>query len=237
MARRMSSGFAPAVAANCRVPAAGTVAPLAIDAFGERSGIYGLGKGLFMSGRDCGIGVVAEHAVVGDGAAEVVVIRTVVAGVHGPVAALLGVPGQGQLDQRIGGGTVQIRARVIAGPHDVVDLLLHHVDLLAGGIELVATLKVLPVALEHGEVAVRRLMVEGVLAGEILYGEFRRGAIEGSSHAGAAVGFPYVFMTAGTEGGVAALRADNCRQAGCRQGCGENSCQPPIWSQHHAWPY
>ena len=189
----MSSRFAPAVAANLRVTAAGTVAPLTIDAFRERSGIHGLGERLLVTRRNRGIRVVAEHAIVRDGAAEAVVIRTVVARVHRPVAALLGVPGQRQFDQRIAGGSMQVRARVIAGAHDVVDLLLHHVDLLAAGIELVAALIIFPVALKHREVAVRRLMVEGVLVGEIFHHGLWRGAIEGSSHAGAAVGLPHVF--------------------------------------------
>ncbi len=45
---------------------AGAVAALAIDAFGERAGVEGLGAGLVVAGGDLRVGVVAEHALVGD---------------------------------------------------------------------------------------------------------------------------------------------------------------------------
>ncbi len=69
---------------------------------------------------------------------------------------------------------MQIRARVITGSHDEVDLLLHHIDLFAREIDLVTALIVFAVALKHGEIAVRRLVVKGIVLGEVFY-RVRRG--------------------------------------------------------------
>jgi hypothetical protein len=80
------------------------------------------GERLVMSRRDVRISIVAEHAVVPDLAAEAFVIGAVVARVHGPVAALFGVPGKRQFDQRVAKCPVQVGARVGAGPYDEVSI-------------------------------------------------------------------------------------------------------------------
>src|SRR5207247_4028797 len=72
--------------------APGAVAPLAIDAFGQRTLIYRLGKRHVVSCRDLWISVVAEHAVIRNLPAEAFVIAPVVTRIPSPVAALYGVP-------------------------------------------------------------------------------------------------------------------------------------------------
>src|SRR5213079_1667504 len=109
------------------------VAPLAIDAFGQRTLIYRLGKRHVVSCRDLWISVVAEHAVIRNLPAEAFVIAPVVTRIHSPVAALFGVPSERKLDQVVARGPVQVYARVVAGTHDEIDLLLHDVDLPAIG--------------------------------------------------------------------------------------------------------
>src|SRR5579872_3184258 len=91
------------------------------------------------------IGVVAEHAVVADQPPPALMIRPVVAGIHGPVAALFGIPGQRQLDQGIPRGSVQIRAGVIAGANNEVDFGFRHVGLPAVVVDLVLALEIFPV--------------------------------------------------------------------------------------------
>src|SRR5260370_15942423 len=115
-----------------------------------------------MSRRDLRISVVTEHAIVSYGTAEAVMIGTVVARVHRPVASFFGVPPEWHFDQRAAAGPMQVRACVISGSHDVVDLLLHHIDWLAREVDLVAALVVFAIAPEHGEVAVRWLVVKGI---------------------------------------------------------------------------
>ena len=154
MALRMSRGVAPAVFATCDVAAAGSVTSLAIDPFRQRILVDRLGKRLVMAGRDLRIPVVAEHALVGDRAAEAIVIGTVVTRIHRPVASLFGVPGQRKLDQRVAAGPMQICASVIAGAHDEVDALFHDVDFPAREIDLMAALIILAIAQEHREIAV-----------------------------------------------------------------------------------
>ena len=72
---------------------AGAVAALAIDALGERAGVEGLGAGIVVAGGNLRVGVVAEHALVGDRAVGENVVA-IVAGAHGPVAAVLGIPAE-----------------------------------------------------------------------------------------------------------------------------------------------
>jgi hypothetical protein len=116
------------------------VAALAIDTFGQISRIDWLREWLFVPGWNPRIGIMAEHAIVGDGPAEPFVIRTVVTGIHGPIAAVLEIPCQGEFDESIASGSGDVRPRVAAGAHDVFDALLHHVDLAALGVELVPPL-------------------------------------------------------------------------------------------------
>ena len=106
IALRISSRLRPALSRQLDMPTSRAMTPLAIDAFRKRPRINGFGERLLVSGRNSRIGVVAEHAIVGDRAAETVMVRPIVARVHRPVAALLGVPSQRQFDQRIGARSV-----------------------------------------------------------------------------------------------------------------------------------
>ena len=92
MAARMASSSAPAVWRR-DVVAAGSVAALAIDAFGQARRIERLAARLVVAGGNLRVGVVAEHALVGDGARRQDVIA-VVSGAHGPGAAVFGIPGR-----------------------------------------------------------------------------------------------------------------------------------------------
>jgi hypothetical protein len=60
--------------------------------------------GLLMTLEDFRIGVVAEHALTSDGARRQLVVA-VVARVHGPCAAVFGIPGEGKLNQSAAFGT------------------------------------------------------------------------------------------------------------------------------------
>ena len=211
----------------------GTVAPRAIDALGKRAFIDGQGKRLVMAGGYRRIGVVAKHAIVGDGAAEVVVVRTVVARIHGPVAALFGIPAQRQLDQRVGRSPVEIGSRVISGTHDVVDALLHHVDLAAGGIQLIAPLIIFAAAPEHGEITVRRTMEIRVVAGKILNHNLRRRAIKGTAHAGFLVALPHVAVAGRAR--IPALRVSDAGKICGSESSHEDPGPPRMPPDCHAW--
>src|SRR6185437_6274644 len=137
--------------------------------FRQRTRVNGLRKRLVMSRRDLWVAVVTEHAIVTDGAAEAVVIGTVIARVHRPVAPFFGIPAKRHFDERAAPGPMQVRSRMVTGSHDVVDLLLHQVDLFAGEVDLITALIEFAVPPEHGEGAVRSLMVKGVFAGVVFY--------------------------------------------------------------------
>ena len=117
------------------------VAALAIDSFGKIAGIDRFGEWLFIASGNARVSVVAEHAIVGNGAAEPFVIRAVVTGVHGPIAAVFGVTRQRQFDKSIASSSRDVSPSVKAGAHDVVDGLLHNVDFVATGIKLVPQLR------------------------------------------------------------------------------------------------
>src|SRR5215472_5387153 len=132
---------------RCEMRRAWTVAALAINTFGnaaENRFHYGLPA----VRRDFRDAVVAEHALVGDGSTEGGMIRAVVARVHGPIAAVLGVPGERQFHERIAAGAVQIRAHVIARADHKVDFLFEDVGLLAVETDLVTALIEAAIALE-----------------------------------------------------------------------------------------
>src|SRR4051812_30378170 len=129
------------------------VATLAVNAFRQGGRIDGARERLLMPSGNLRVGVVAEHALVGDGPAEALVAGAIVARIHGPVAAVLRVPAERQLDDRTFRRAIHIGAGVVARAHDVVDALLHYVDLRACGVELVTALKDLAVADRHREVA------------------------------------------------------------------------------------
>ena len=173
----------------------GAVAALTVDAVGEGIEVDGFGEGLFVAGRNARVAVVAVHAVVGDRAAEAFVVGSVVAGIHGPVAALVGVPAEGELDEGVAGRTVEVGAGVMAGAEDEVDLLFDLVGGAAVGAELVAALEELAAALEHGEVALGGGVV--VRFGPVGEGVFDGGGGERARHAGVLVGLRVGGMAGG----------------------------------------
>src|SRR5437879_773157 len=89
---------------------------------------------------------------------------------------------------------MHVCARVISGAHGEVELLFHHVDLFARGMDPVACLVVMAIRLEHGELAVRWLMIERTFVGvRVRWG----GPVKGSRHGRFLVGLPYLSMTDG----------------------------------------
>src|SRR6478672_3023898 len=73
-------------ARELRMPAAGTMASLAVDTFGQRSTrVDRFRKRLIVSRGDLRVPIVAEHAIVTDGTTEAVMVGPVVARVHRPV--------------------------------------------------------------------------------------------------------------------------------------------------------
>lgn len=176
--------------------AARPVTALAIDPTGERIEVDGLGQGLLMPIGNLWISVVAKHAVVGDFAAKPFMVWTVIAGVHRPMTALVGIPAQGKFDESVAGGSVQEGARVIAGAHDEVDWLLHHVDFAPVGPQLMPALEELSVSPQHGEVTVGRCVVVSALP--VGQGVLDRWSREGSAHSGQSILLPDVAMASGT---------------------------------------
>src|SRR4029453_8255066 len=65
--------------------AARSVTSLAIDTHGQTAGEHGLGAALSIRGRRFQIAVVTEHAVVSHFAPEALMIRPIIAWIHGPV--------------------------------------------------------------------------------------------------------------------------------------------------------
>ncbi len=109
-----------------------------------------------------------EHAAVGDGAAQICVIGTIVAGIHGPGASLFGIPAERQFEQFVRGGAMKVGPGVVPGPHDEVNLSFQFVRLAALKSDLKLALEVFSVPLNHFEVSVGRGMVIAVPRGVIL---------------------------------------------------------------------
>jgi len=97
-----------------------TVASLTIDALGQGARESRLRLYLFVAGGNLWIRIVAEHALVIDLAAGVGLIGNVVPRVHGPVAALFGIPGERKLLQSAGSHLVEIGPDMAARTHDKV---------------------------------------------------------------------------------------------------------------------
>ncbi len=125
--------------------------------------IAGFGALFAIGVGDLRIGIVAGHALVGDGACGAGVIGAVVAGIHGEGAAVFGVPAERELLERAASGAVQVGFGVIAGAEDEIDLLLFDVGLAAVEAELPAPLEDAAGALDHGEVAGGRRVVVGLV--------------------------------------------------------------------------
>src|SRR5207244_10448842 len=69
------------------MPAAGTVTSLTIDAFGKGAFENRVGVIFLVGRRNLRISVMTKHALVGDLAERVLMIRMVVAGAHPPMAS------------------------------------------------------------------------------------------------------------------------------------------------------
>jgi hypothetical protein len=86
---------------------AGAVTASAIDSFRQLAGIDGFGEGLLVGGGDARVSIVAEHAVIGDGAAKAFVVHAVVAGVQRQSSAVFGIDREGKFDE----GVLLVRER------------------------------------------------------------------------------------------------------------------------------
>jgi len=211
---------------------AGSVAALATDAVGEGQQVDRFGAWFFVSFGDFGVGVVAEEALVVDGAFGAGIIGAVEAGEHVPGAAVFGVPAEGELLEAAARIEVEISAAVVAGAEDVVGGFLFDVGFAAVVIELPAALVGFAIALDHGEVAVRGGVIEG-LAGEGIGGVVGGDFGEGAAHAGfGEIGGDFG-VAGGAEGGVCVgvggfggcwverlLREESGGRQGGEQGCG-----------------
>ena len=186
--------------------ASGAVAALAIDPFGNGAAQEQFARTGWVSGFDCGVGVVAEEALLIDLAAKVEVVTAVVAWIHGPESAVFGVPGDGGFGKLSAGSLQQVGARVGTGTQHKPDLLLDDIGLAARGAELMATLVVAAATLEHGVILAGRRVEILVVAGVVLDGVRGRGPGERSTHGSAPVAFGYRAMT-----GVAGRRREVAR--------------------------
>jgi hypothetical protein len=162
----------------------------------------------FFGGRRVGVGIVAEDATECDCPAEVLLIRPVVAGAHGPVPAAFAVPAHRHFDETPIAGAMQIASRVVAGADDVVDPHLDGVRLLAVESHLVAALEPLAVALDHRVETAGGPVIEAVALRVVLHRIGRRGPVQRAAHSGLAVALRDLRMAPGAYGAcdVARLR-------------------------------
>src|SRR5258707_15154992 len=100
------------------------VTALAIDAFGQWQQIPGLGALLAVGRRDLRVGVVARHALVGDGSGGTGMVRPIIPRIGRPGASVFRIPSERQLLQRAAAGQAQIGARMITRPQHEIALLL-----------------------------------------------------------------------------------------------------------------
>ena len=180
----------------------GSVAALAIDAFGKRAGVNRFRAEAGMGGGDRFVTVVTEDAVVGDGPQSVGVVGGIITGGHAPVAALFGVPGDGKLKKTTVGGAVQVSAGVDRGAEEIIDFRFGHVGLSAFVAELVAALVILAAAFVHFEIGVGRGVEEVVVLGVIFDGVVGSRMGERAGHAGLQIRLINLRMAAETEAGI-----------------------------------
>ena len=176
--------------ARCQlyVAAARAMASLAVDAQRKLLRKPGFAPVAIGPGGQRGIGVVAEHAVVVDRAAEIGVPRLVVTRTHSP-AALLGIPGDGKLGQLAGRGKVQIAAGVITGSNDIADLDLQNVSRPAAVVHLIAELIKAALTFRHAIVAVGSSVMEMIVL-PVVFDDVAGGwAIERAGHGHALIAF------------------------------------------------
>ena len=146
-----------------------------------------------------GISVVAEHALVVHGANRARKVRLIVPWAHVPIAALFGIPAQGQDLKRAAACEMKIGERMISRADDEIDLFLVDIGLFAVESDLPAPLIVLAVARDHGEVTVRCLVMEWLSE----FGNmFRPHSCERPSHARFPVSRREICMAARANGRV-----------------------------------
>src|ERR1051326_6952228 len=155
-----------------------TMTPLAVDALRYRRIILRFGARLLMAWRNSRIAVVTEHAFVVDDAGRALILRAVVARIHGPIAALFRIPAERQLLQRMAACQMQVRPRVISRTQHEIDLLLLDVGFLAVKSDLPAALIIFATAADHREVTLRRFVIERVACLEIFHGILRVHPVE-----------------------------------------------------------
>src|SRR4030095_10824974 len=105
----------------------GSLTSLAIDSFGKPIGEMG-GAFAILGRLVLRISVMAEHAPVCDPAAEAPMAGPVVAGAHGPGAALLRIPGQRKLDQFFRFRPADVASGMITGAKPVIHSRLENVS-------------------------------------------------------------------------------------------------------------
>ena len=127
------------------------------------------------------IAVVTEQTGVGDLAAEVFVVRAVVAGAH-PPALNLRIPGHRQLPQHTPLIQAQVAAGMLTRSDDPGHLPFQDVLLVSVGVKPVAPLEEAPLLLHHPVMPIGGSVKEVVLPGVILDHVFGRGPIEGTRH-------------------------------------------------------
>ena len=133
------------------VPLPRPMTSLAIDSFRNRIEKNHLRVGgVFERLGNFGIGIVAEDALVVHGAYRAGKIRLIVPRAHIPIAALFGIPAQGQHLKRAVAGEMKIGERMVSRADDVIDLFLIDIRLLAIEPDLPAPLVVAAVARHHG---------------------------------------------------------------------------------------
>ena len=167
------------------------VTALAVDAFGQLLREDRPVKIRIYPQRACvalRIAVVAEHALRLDGAEEVLLVLSVVARTHCPVALAFRVPGHRELDQLPIRGSMQEGARMIARADYVVDPLFRHVRLFAIKATLRPALEELAIPFDHFVAHAGKAMIDSVGSAKVFRGIRRRGLRERPSHSRFAVG-------------------------------------------------
>ncbi len=170
--------FCFAARSELDMASSGSVAALAVDAFGERAPKARQRSVTIRSGR---VGVVTEQAAMVNFPSEVVMARLVVAGTHSP-ALFLRIPGDGKLGERARRGQMQVAARMLARANNIRHFLLKRVFFTDLRAELIAALEEFPVAAEHAVIAigggVKELVLTGVVLDDVGFG----GAVQRSGH-------------------------------------------------------
>src|SRR5689334_5555962 len=130
--------------------AAGSMAALAIDAFGQIRWKDRRWVSRVCPRFDRGIPIVAGHALVWDRTTEVVLVGAVITRAHGPVPTLFRVPTDRELFELAVRGTAQKRSCMVARTNDIVNGLFYNAGFFTIPSDLVSTLPPLCVMLRDG---------------------------------------------------------------------------------------